>query len=414
MSGIDEKPRLLVLTSTFPRWPDDHEPPFVYDLARHLTDRFAVTVLAPHAPGAKRREMMAGIQVQRFHYAPERLEKLAYAGGIPNRLRAYPWLYALVPLFLLAQTFAAWRLVRRLSPVAVHAHWLIPGGLIGVLLKNFSGRHFNLLVTAHGGDVYGMRGRLSAGLKRWVLRRADTVSVVSTALATALRASGVQPRDLVVQAMGADLSGLFVPQSRIPGPPTLVYAGRLVDKKGVDTLLHAAAIALRSLPDLRVTVAGHGPDLVRLRQFAESHGIAKNVTFSGPYVLAQLPTIYATADLAVFPFRAAPDGDQDGLGLAVIEAMGCEVPVLGSDIGPFDDLLEPGVTGLCAPANNPQAFADRILEAIADPTASRGRAKHARERVVARYDWPVVAARYAELLNSPITGSSANPRRADN
>ncbi|RPJ15456.1 MAG: hypothetical protein EHM37_03645, partial [Deltaproteobacteria bacterium] len=66
----DPKPAVLVLTSTFPRWEGDVEPPFVYELARRLTDSIVVHVLAPHAPGSKRREILDGVHVHRFRYGP--------------------------------------------------------------------------------------------------------------------------------------------------------------------------------------------------------------------------------------------------------------------------------------------------------------------------------------------------------
>ena len=127
---IDKRQKLLVITSTFPRWLDDHEPPFVFELARRLTSHFAVTVLAPHAPGARLQEQMDGIDVRRFRYAPDRFEKLAYAGGIPSRLRQNRWLILLVPVFVLLQLRSTYGLARRLKPTTVHAHWLITGGLV--------------------------------------------------------------------------------------------------------------------------------------------------------------------------------------------------------------------------------------------------------------------------------------------
>ncbi|MDE1885521.1 MAG: glycosyltransferase family 4 protein, partial [Xanthomonadaceae bacterium] len=72
------KPRLLVLTSMFPRWRDDTEPGFVFELCRRLAARFDVRVLAPHAPGAAMDELMDGVEVVRYRYAPQRLETLAY------------------------------------------------------------------------------------------------------------------------------------------------------------------------------------------------------------------------------------------------------------------------------------------------------------------------------------------------
>ena len=75
------KPRLLVLTSTFPRWLDDPEPAFVFELSRRLTAAFEVTVLAPRAPGSRRRETLDGVRVLRFPYFFSRWEHLATHGG---------------------------------------------------------------------------------------------------------------------------------------------------------------------------------------------------------------------------------------------------------------------------------------------------------------------------------------------
>jgi glycosyltransferase involved in cell wall biosynthesis len=390
---------MLIITSTFPRWRDDHEPPFVYELARRLTDRFAVTVLAPHAPGSALQEQMDGVEVRRFRYAPDQFEKLAYAGGIPTRLRRHPWLALLVPVFVLMQLLAAYRLVRQLKPVSVHAHWLITGGLIATLIKRLSKIPFRLLVTAHGGDVYGLRHPLAVRLKRWVLAHADHVTVVSEALAGELRELGVDPDKMTIQGMGTDLSNLFVPHDRPHGRPTLVYAGRLVKKKGVDTLLRAGALAHRTVEDLQIIIAGHGPERHDMETLAEQLDVQAITRFSGPYRLTDLPRIYAGASLAAFPFRTAADGDQDGLGLAIVEAMGCGVPVIGSDLAVLDDLLIDGTTALRAPVDDVEAFAAAIMRTLDDPGASRQRAAAARELVASRYDWHQVASRYASLLN---------------
>ena len=76
------RPVLLVLASTYPRWADDHEPGFVHELARRLTDRFRVLALVPHSPGSSTRETLDGVEVIRYRYAPGRLETLVNDGGI--------------------------------------------------------------------------------------------------------------------------------------------------------------------------------------------------------------------------------------------------------------------------------------------------------------------------------------------
>ena len=91
--------RILVLTTTFPRWPKDDEPPFVYELCRRLTDKFDIQVLAPHTRGALREEVMDFIKVKRFRYFYEPMQNLCYHGGILANLRESRWRYGMVPFF---------------------------------------------------------------------------------------------------------------------------------------------------------------------------------------------------------------------------------------------------------------------------------------------------------------------------
>jgi glycosyltransferase involved in cell wall biosynthesis len=354
---------------------------------------------------------MEGINVHRFRYAPDRFERLAYEGGIPSNLSRTPWLVTLLPLFFLAQLWTGYRQALTLRPEVVHAHWLIPAGLIGALLKRFFPGPLRLVITAHGADIYGFRQRWQLGLKRWLLKQADVVTAVSEALAAELHRLDVPPDNLHVQGMGTDLTEIFVPVQRVDSTPTLLYAGRLVGKKGVDTLLRAAVQVHRTIPEIRVLIAGHGPEHKALENLGRELGIDSIIDFTGPYQLIDLPSIYAKASLAVFPFRATAEGDQDGLGLAIIEAMGCGVPVIASDIKPLDDLLIPEQTGWRAPADDPEAFAAAILEALSNPAVSNERASRARKHVLARHDWAVAAELYAEYLQPKISPCDGPPPR---
>ena len=77
--------RVLVLTSTFPRWNGDEQPPFVYELSYRY--KSPVHVLCPHAKDAAQFEIMDGMQVHRFRYAPDSLENLTYEGGMLQQLK---------------------------------------------------------------------------------------------------------------------------------------------------------------------------------------------------------------------------------------------------------------------------------------------------------------------------------------
>src|SRR5579862_4451165 len=133
--GAQEPARILVLASTYPRWRGDTLPPFVHELARRLTGRFEVHVLVPHTAGAQTTERMEGVHVHRFQYLPTRFETLAYGGGMLPGLRTRPWRLLALPLFLGMELVTAVRLLRKRRFAVIHAHWLLPHGLIAVLAQ---------------------------------------------------------------------------------------------------------------------------------------------------------------------------------------------------------------------------------------------------------------------------------------
>lgn len=209
MSG--GRPRLLVLASTYPRWTGDPEPAFVHELTRRLTERFDVVVLCPHAQGAAREEFLDGVRVLRYRYAPNWLETLVNDGGIVTNLRRAPWKWMLVPGFLFAQSLAYWKQLLAAKPEVVHAHWLLPQGLLVAMTSLFSRRAPPFVVTSHGADLFALRAAPMPAFKRFVLRRASAVTVVSAAMKDEVARIGADPSRVSVQPMGVDLQHRFTP-----------------------------------------------------------------------------------------------------------------------------------------------------------------------------------------------------------
>lgn len=392
------KPHLLVLASTYPRWLGDPEPGFVHELSKRLTERFHVIVLGPHAPGAKLREVMDGVEVLRYRYAPERWETLVNDGGIVTNLKLHRWKLLLVPGFVLAQAWWAWRLCRHERVDVVHAHWLVPQGLIAAWL----GRPF--LVTSHGADLYALRGGPWQALKRLVLRKAQAVTVVSRAMRDVVATLGANIASVSVAPMGVDMIGRFVTDSTVPRSRSeLLFVGRLVEKKGLRYLLEALPAVLQERPDVMLTIAGFGPDEASLQAQARDLGLQHAVHFVGAVPQQGLPDLYRRAALFVAPFVAAQSGDQEGLGLVLVEAIGCGCPVLAGDVPAVGDVV---AENWRIDVRDTRAFAARILQMLADATASMNQAQVVRERLMRSLSWEPVAARYAGLLQSILPTSS--------
>lgn len=392
--------KILVVTSTFPRWPGDTDPTFVHELSRRLVAADTeVHVLAPHTAGAARRELLDGLTVHRFRYAFERFETLAYSTGILDKLRANRLNYLLVPVFLLGMTIAAYRLIRRERYTVVHAHWLIPQGVACAAALRFMATPPPLVCTSHGGDLFGLRGALPSRIKRWVLERAQAVTVVSHYMRDYLNET-LHPRSAVeVMSMGVDLQTRFVPVDGVTRlGDEVVFVGRLVEKKGVTVLLRALARVQARLPRLQLRIVGDGPLRAGLEAEATALGIAERVTFMGAVTQDRLPALYSAAAVAVVPSVVTRSGDQEGLGLVTVEALGCGCAVIASDLPAIRDVIAPGENGLLVPPEDVDALADALAEMLgAARSASRFQAV-ARASVVERFDWVATAARYRALL----------------
>ena len=396
MTEEDVRPVLLVLASTYPRWRGDHEPGFVHELSRRLVDRFRVVVLCPHASGAARQEWLDGVEVIRFRYAPPGLETLVNDGGIATNIRRARWKLLLVPLFLLAQFVALIGVLARRRVDVIHAHWIVPQGLIACMARRLTRSRAPMLVTSHGADVFALRGRLFDQIRRHVLRRTEALTVVSRALWQRLSSQVPASGRVEIIPMGVDLEGTFTASSAVQRDSNLIlFVGRLVEKKGVIHLIRALTAVRRRRSEARLDIVGFGPEEPVLRAAVQALGLETVVTFRGPASPAALPALYRTAGVFVAPFVEAGSGDQEGLGLVVVEALGCGCPVVVGRVPAVADALGPHYDAMSVDATDAEALADRIVATLsAGPAAQEALTALVRDR----FDWRAIAGRYGDLL----------------
>ena len=398
------RPRLLVMGSTFPRWDGDTEPRFVESLSYELAEFFDVIVLAPHCEGAARQEVFSNgehsIEVRRFRYFFAKLESLAYDGGMLSRIRSNPLRLLLLPLFLLSQMFAVSRLHREFRIDAIHAHWIVPQGFVAGILRGWSRRTAPLLITSHGGDLYALRGRLLERLQRWVLGKADAVTVVSHAMRDHCEQRGFAPGRITVQSMGVDLDTTFTLGDRDLPRDGLVFVGRLVEKKGVEYLIEAMSILAPRHENLRLSIVGDGPLRQALTELATKLGVSDRIQFVGSVLNPEVPDYRRAASIAVMPSVVAASGDQEGLGLVAVEGMGCGCAVVASDLPAVRDTVIDGQTGLMAEPENASDLADKVGMLLADDALRRKLAEAGRRHAVDNFNWPAVGRNYADLLSA--------------
>lgn len=389
-----------MVASTYPRWRGDPEPGFVHELSKRLTGQFEVVVLAPHARGASSCEVLDGVRIVRYRYAPVSLQTLVNEGGIMANLRRSPWKWLLVPGFLLAQALGLFRLLRSWRPDVVHAHWLVPQGVLVASALSLFPRAPRFVVTSHGADLFALKGVIFDRLRSSVVGRAAAVTVVSSAMRDALLTRHAKRPQLHVMPMGVDLSTRFVVSNdHVREASQLLFVGRLVEKKGLARLIKAMPLILERMPDARLTVVGYGPEEARIRALVSNLNLGRHVVFAGPLPQASLPALYQKASVFVAPFIEAEGGDQEGLGLVVVEALACGCPVVVGDVAAVRDVLPR--TGNCGEVISPgdsRALADAVCRVVA--TAKQGGPAGDRRRAasVSGFAWDQRAASYGRLL----------------
>lgn len=393
-----EKKQLLIITSTFPRWEGDTDPPFVFDLCNRIKNKYSIHVLCPHASGTNREESLCGIHIKRFRYFLKKCQTLAYEGGILNRLRQNHWRYTLVPFFILGELIAIIQLLFRQRFNIINAHWLIPQGLVAICAKAFAQSSTPLVCTLHGGDIFALNGRIMTRLKRFVLSRTSAIIVVSQAMRQRVVSLGADREKVHVIPMGIDLKNTFIPPGTARREKSLLFVGRFVEKKGLRYLIEALSLVLLKHPQAHLRIVGHGPEETDLKQLLSSLHLNEKVNFLGGIENSSLPSIYQSAEIVIFPSIIDAKGDMEGFGLVIVEALGCECAVIASDLPAIHDIIIDNKTGLIVEQKNVQQIAHKIIYLLDHPDIKHSLGKEGRRYVLDRYDYEITARKYCDLF----------------
>ncbi len=162
-------------------------------------------------------------------------------------------------------------------------------------------------------------------------------------------------------------------------PFTIGFAGRLVPEKGVDVLFRAAA-ELRGKWELHIV--GEGPEKPALQRLAEELSIAQRVRWMPRVSSVKMPDVYRALDVLVLPSRSRPNWIEQ-FGRVLIEAMACEVPVVGSTCGEIPRVI--GEAGLIFPEGDAATLRSQLQMLMEDAKLRATLGRRGRERVLARF-----------------------------
>jgi len=389
--------KILVVTTTFPRWKGDTTPSFVYDLTKRLQYLgFEVVVLAPHDCGAKKFEIMNGMRVYRFPYFyPLKHQRLCYNGGmLPNLRKSFLAKFQL-PMLMMSEMYNIFKIIKNEKIDLIHAHWIIPSGLLCSITKIVLKK--KLIISVHGSDISLIKYPFFKFIGKQILRIADTCTVNSTATKNSVLNVTRLSKEPTIIPMGVDLN-IFQPFENVKvnnnsiKKPSILTVGRLDEKKGIKYLIDAMPKVTQKFPDAKLVIVGEGPEKDNLVNQIKMLSLEGNISMVGAVQNKELPKYYNKADLFVLPSL------EEGLGVVLLEAMACGTPVVGSNIGGIMDIITDKETGLLAQSENPKDIADKIIELFSDEWMRQRVTENGLKLIKEKFSWDVVIEQFERTM----------------
>jgi colanic acid/amylovoran biosynthesis glycosyltransferase len=249
----------------------------------------------------------------------------------------------------------------------IHAHFGIDGVLALPLARAVK---LPLIVTLHGYDATisdaefakTRTGRLYLNRRRDLWRHAAAILCVSDFIRAKALEAGFPEAKLRQQYIGVDPTR-FRRTEQTGSVPSVLFVGRLVEKKGCDVLIRAMQIVQQQIPSVQTNIVGDGPLRSPLETLAKS--LQVNCTFLGSCPSERIKQLLERSSLLCLPSRTASNGDTEGLPMVILEAQAMGVPVVSSLHAGIPEAVIHGLTGMLAPEEDYETLAEYLTLLLA-------------------------------------------------
>lgn len=274
----------------------------------------------------------------------------------------------------------------------LHAHFAHVPTEIAMYASLLTGIPFSF--TSHANDLFE-RGRL---LKEKISRAKFAVTI-SEYNRQYLVNQGGQRNKIHIVRCGVDSSRFFTAPLKKPTPPFQIGTiGRMVEKKGFDTLLQAVSLLQKKEIPFRLTIAGSGPLEKYLCDLVQQLNLTAIIDFPGVIANDKVSAWLHTLDLFVLPCRKDSHNDMDGIPVVLMEAMLSGIPLVSTHISGIPELITHEQEGLLVPPEDPNKLAQAILRLLQDHALRSYTYQNGIKRVTTEFDNERNANRLMQLL----------------
>jgi len=300
------------------------------------------------------------------------------------------------------------RLIRKIKPDIVDAHYITVNGYLGIA----SGFH-PLILTAWGSDVLldPKQNWLWKILTKYALNKTEVVICDSQVVHKELLKLGVSPGKIKMIYNGVDTQQFSRQQANeglkrklgILEAPSIIYIRSLKPVYNVEMLIRAIPLVLRQFPEARFIIGGDGEQKEYLQDLAKSLGISDSTRFIGWIPHNELPEYLASADVYVSTSLS------DSTSLSLQEAMACELAPVVTDLPANREWITDGESGFIVPINDIQALADRITYLLNNNEVRESFGKRGREVIKERAEYEREMEKMEEIYQGLSMGEALCP-----
>lgn len=277
-------------------------------------------------------------------------------------------------------------LLRQHQPALVHVYYGHKAVKYLPMLRAWGGP---FVVSFHGVDVVKFIDREGYLTQlREVFREARLVLGRSRSLLKRLEELGCPPAKLRLNRTPIPLDRIEARERRPPpdGAWRLVQACRLIQKKGLYTVLNALPRVIERFPELKFVLCGTGPEEKKLGEKVHSMGLREHVLMPGWMSQKDLLDSFYYSHLFLHPSEMTASGDQEGVPNSMLEAMATGLPVVATRHGGIPEAVTHGEDGFLVPERSPGALAEAIIALLADPIMLRQFSANAARSVREKFD----------------------------
>jgi glycosyltransferase involved in cell wall biosynthesis len=393
--------RILILTHNYIRFPGDFAGVFLHQLSKNLVSAgLRVSVLAPHQKGILVHQNLDGVQIYRFKYAPERYERIAYAGNMHELVTKNPLNLVIFFFFMLSFTYNSYKLAKSEKVDLILCQWWIPGGLIGFLTSTLQKKP--LVLTLHGTDIrLLLKSKLFQRLAHLIFKRAKYITTVSSFLKGNLLSVLSLPQEKV-QVVPMPVNPVFEAQKPTFGikrkKKKILSVARYTEQKGVMYLLEALKHLKVKGYDFESEIVGEGPLEEEFRRKIGESSLSSCVFLIPMMPQEKLKILYEECDIFVLP------SIEEGFGMVLVEAQLCGKSVVGVKSGGILDIIEHEKTGLLAEPEDSHSLALTIENLLTDEDFAEKLADAGYKSAQEKFSSETITRKYIEVLTMSLRG----------